>query len=82
MTSATVLCRRNHAKSKLGKYGSTSRLGRTPCVTAQEKRAITQRASTIVSTRLELTSVVYVDPLIARCAIEANDISDARGRAR
>ena len=37
-TSATVSCRRNHAKSKLGRYGSTSRLGRTPCVTAQEKR--------------------------------------------
>ena len=27
------------------------------------------RTSTIASTRLELTSVVYVDPLIARCAI-------------
>ena len=78
MTSATVSCRRNHAKSKLGKYGSTSRLGKTPCVTAQEKSAITQSASTIASTRLELTSVVYVDPLIARCAIVRRTTSPMR----
>ena len=83
MTSETVSCRRNHAKSKLGRYGSTSRLGKTPCVTAQEKSAITQSASTIASTRLELTSVVYVDPLIARCAMrEANDVSDAGRKER
>ena len=57
-TSVADGWRRNHAKSKLGRYGSTSRLGKTPCVTAQEKSAVAQSASTIASTRLELTRVV------------------------
>ena len=69
---------RNQAKSKLGSDGSASKLGNTPCVTAQAKRAIAQAESTIASTRLELTSVVYVAPLTARCAIVSRTTSPAR----
>ena len=54
VTMATVSCRRNHAKSAR-QVREHVELGKRPASPAQEKRAITQSASTIASTRLELT---------------------------